>query len=251
MTQEEAWLLKEKYNGAETADFLADCERLAAGEPLAYVIGWVPFLDSKIWLDSHPLIPRPETEFWVEKAIAELSRTVLRPARGPSSGPARVLDLCAGSGAIGIAVAKDIPNADITFAELDESHLTTIAKNCEENGVTNPSIVASDLFENVTDTFDLILSNPPYIDPAIDRTEASVKDHEPHLALYGGRGGLELIERIIADTPAHLNHCGQLWLEHEPEQSTAIKVLASRAGFTVSPHVDQYGTERYSILSLS
>ncbi len=243
MTSDEEWLLNEKYGGVESSEFSKDRDRLAAGEPLAYVIGHVPFLDTTIHLDSHPLIPRPETEYWAEEAIEVIRSSGLTLPR--------ILDLCAGSGAIGIAVANAIPEAHVTFAEIDKTHLATIAKNLDVNGIscTRYQVFESDLFSNVTGIFDFILSNPPYIDPVLDRTEASVKNFEPHQALYGGHEGLALIERIIADAGTHLSSKGELWIEHEPEQSERIHEIALASGFIASSHTDQYGTERYSILS--
>lgn len=245
INQDEAWLLEEKYNGKPSPAYHEDLARLQAGEPLAYIIGHVPFLGCTIWLDSHPLIPRPETEFWVEKAIAAIAK------RGTKE--ASVLDLCAGSGCIGVAVAKTIPTAHVTFAEIDPDHLSTIEKNINANSGTaliSWKGITSDLFNNITEKYDFILSNPPYIDPALDRTEVSVKDFEPHLALYGGAKGTELIERIIAEAPAHLNPHGELWLEHEPEQAEAIATIGTAAGFLVTTHNDQFKVKRYSVLVL-
>lgn len=237
--QEEQWLLNEKYKGEKTPDFLADFKQLKAGIPLAYLIGHVPFLGCQIYLDSKPLIPRPETEYWVEKAIKEVK------------GGNRVLDLCAGSGCIGVAVAKSLPTVQVDFAELDESHHPTIRKNLEANGleISKSKIFGGDLFEKISEKYDFILSNPPYIDPALDRTEDGVKNHEPHLALYGGKSGIEIIRQIISDAPNHLNPDGQLWLEHEPEQAAAVAFLAIQAGFSrASSYPDQYGVLRYSVL---
>ncbi len=275
MSQDEQWLLKEKYNGEISAlvfnesldeiknkyswgeGFFADCARLTAGEPLGYVIGFVPFLNCRIYLDSKPLIPRTETEFWTGEVIKTiLPRTELGTAhggvsRGETSGQLRVLDLCAGSGCIGVAINKAIPSTHITFGEIEESHLTTIEKNCLENGIDNYSIIQSDLFANISGQFDYIVSNPPYIDPTIDRAESSVKNYEPHVALYGGEAGLELIEKIINQSPAHLTQCGQLWMEHEPEHKEVILTLANGAGFDlVTTHSDQYGIPRFSVLTM-
>jgi release factor glutamine methyltransferase len=248
-SQDERWLLKEKYGGEKSRAFFADLERLRAGEPLAYLIGHVPFLGCRIYLDSRPLIPRPETEFWVEKAIEKI-KTVAAP---------RVLDLGAGTGAIGVAVAKHCPDAGVTFAEIDPTHLPTIEKNLAQNlsidgKVLSESkskrfqVIQSDLFEKVEGQYDFILSNPPYIDPALDRAESSVKACEPHLALYGGQGGLDVILAIINDSKRFLAPHGQLWIEHEPEQVETIRQSAEAYGFRATTHPDQYGVSRFSVL---
>ena len=93
--------------------------------PEAYKIGWVPFIHTDIYLDSRPLIPRTETEYWVNEAIQEIKKSgVVAP---------RILDLCAGSGCIGVAVLKEIPEALVDFAEIDPTHHETIRKNITEN----------------------------------------------------------------------------------------------------------------------
>lgn len=240
MNKDEAWLLNEKYNGMESAAFAEDCKRLAAGEPLAYLIGWVPFLDTKIALDSRPLIPRPETEYWVSEILTEIPEA------------AHILDLCAGSGCIGVAVAKARMMARVDFSEIDARHHDTIAKNLAHNGITyeRTRIFGGDLFEQVTDRYDYILSNPPYIDPALDRTEESVRAFEPHHALYGGTEGMELVSRIIADAPRFLNPHGVLVIEHEPEQVESIRREADKAGFATETHTDQFGVLRFTRLVL-
>ncbi len=249
MEQEKTWLLAEKHDGQMTDAYAADCQRLEAGEPLAYVIGWVPFLDCKIWLDSHPLIPRPETEYWVERAITTINRS--------NCAQSRVLDLCAGGGCIGVAVAKAIPHVKVDFAELDPAHHPTIEMNVRENCAAedipvNRYIYGGDLLAEIPvgTKYDFILSNPPYIDPALDRTEPAVQDHEPSMALYGGLAGMEIINRIITAAPNYLVPGGQLWLEHEPEQSQAIAQAGAIVGFLTQTHHDQYRTERYSQLVL-
>lgn len=243
MTQEEAWLLKDKYNGIPDTAFEIDRERLRAGEPLAYVIGWIPFLDTRIFLDSHPLIPRPETEYWVAQACAWMRE----------SENARVLDLCAGSGCIGVAILHRLHDTHVDFAEIDDRHHATIAKNMRENSIdaTRARIVGGDLFARITGRYDYILSNPPYIDPAVDRITESVRAHEPSTALYGGAGGFEIIARIIREAPSFLALKGVLMLEHEPEQSEAIRQAAPLSGFEAAVHKDQFGVERFSILTLS
>lgn len=275
--QEITWLLREKYRGQKTEGFLADCARLEAGAPLAYLIGSIPFLDCTISLASKPLIPRPETEFWTEKAITEITLKLRgltpkfmtqnrsvdtqgspRQGLGEPWAGVYILDLCAGSGAIGVAVAKACPEAYVAFAELDAAHFPTIKQNLAVNLAFSESDVPKrfsfhpgNLFNAVPPNtrFDFILCNPPYIDAAADTVDANVAEHEPHLALFGGARGLELIARIIEATPSHLNPQGQLWLEHEPFQVEAIAALADQHGFAATHHADQYGTVRYSILT--
>lgn len=307
-SQEEQWLLAEKYGGVKSEAFYADCKALALGTPLGYLIGHVPFLDCMIHLDEQPLIPRVETEFWVEQAIAtikegqniqpSLSQKPTDPSQAepqlslssfgwgtqgvkesvrshlasarlsaggfgwgaegvPESGVTdlttiRILDLCAGSGCIGVAVAKHIPAAHVDFAELSQRLLPTIKKNCEANDIDSGryAIYHSNLLHNIPEDtkYDFILSNPPYIDPTLDRATDSVKTYEPHLALYGGVSGMEIIEQLITAAPVHLLPGGQLWIEHEPEQAAAINDLARTHGFTATNHPDQYDVIRYSIL---
>jgi release factor glutamine methyltransferase len=241
--REATQLLRDKYGGQKSADFFTDCARLASGEPLAYVIGWVPFFGCKIWLDSRPLIPRTETEWWTEKAIESIRARKCRPID--------ILDLCAGSGCIGTAVGAAIgEEARVTFVELDAAHISTIEKNCHENGVANRTVLAADLFAGVGGAFAYILANPPYLDRKLNRVEESVVAYEPLRALDGGQAGMEIIERIIAGAPARLSPDGELWLEHEPEQTNAIIRLAKMHGFYPTSHLDQYGVQRFSRLVL-
>jgi release factor glutamine methyltransferase len=245
LNREEKLLLNEKYGGQPNEEFLADCSRLEAGEPLAYIIGYVPFLNCTIWLDSHPLIPRSETEYWTEKASIAIKQHRAHPLQ--------VLDLCAGSGCIGVAIAHALPETIVHFAELDARHLSTIIKNLEINliSVSRTHVFQSDLFANVSGQYDFILSNPPYIDPTLDRVEPSVRAFEPHHALYGGEKGLELIEHIIQSSRAFLRPQGQLWLEHEPEQETQIHELATTHSFNCTTHIDQFSVPRFSILTVA
>ena len=252
MAQEENWLLNEKYNGEKSEAFFADCKRLALGEPLAYLIGHTPFLDSRIFLDSHPLIPRVETEHWVKEAI-EVIKTQQTNSLGIVETQIKVLDLCAGSGCIGVAVAKNVPNAVVDFSELDKAHLPTIEKNLKENsiGQSRYKIFHSSLFNSLRENkYDFILSNPPYINAELDRTDDDVLNNEPHLALFGGKDGMDIIKEIIETSPNHLKNNGQLWIEHEPEQVQEINTLATKSGFEITNHKDQYKRDRYSILVL-
>lgn len=237
--REEDWLLEEKYGGVESEAFLEDVQKLEAGVPLAYLIGHISFLSTTIYLDSRPLIPRPETEYWVEKAIAEINERAV----------VRVLDLCAGSGCIGVAVLKDT-DAHVDFVEIDPVHHETIKKNARENGIEEGrySIFGGSLFGNIKGTYDLILTNPPYIDPKkIERTQTEVLQHEPHKALFGGANGSEYLERILAEAPQYLTPRGVLYIEHEPEHTSLINHSTFAESKTFK---DQFGTPRFSRLAV-
>ncbi|MCC7469647.1 MAG: peptide chain release factor N(5)-glutamine methyltransferase [Bacteroidetes bacterium] len=237
MDKESNWLLADKYRGVETPEFKKDLERLKNGEPLAFIIGWAPFLHTKIWLGSKPLIPRSETEFWVDIAISEIKKLNKREIK--------VLDLCAGSGCIGVAVLKHIPNSEVHFAEIVDDHHQTIRKNIRENGVgvAQTKQIGGDLFEHVTEKYDFILTNPPYVDPTLaERIQPSVAAHEPELALFGGEHGMEIVERIIREAPQYLNPGGVLYIEHEPEQAEKIQALAPQAEI----FEDQFRVKRFT-----
>lgn len=234
-TREEQQLLQEKYNGTPTTEFEKDKERLNNGEPLAYIIGNAPFLNATIYLDSKPLIPRVESEFWLEQALKETDDS-----------PKKVLDIFAGSGALGVAWAKARPQDSITFAELDENHLATIKKNVKENNLTNTiEILQSDVFENVEDSFDIILANPPYVPQDRDLPKGVI-NFEPLIALFAGDDGLIFIRELIKNLKEYLNPEGTLYLEHDSIQSDEIVELFPTS-FSVSSRTDQYGVARYTV----
>ena len=250
MNKEADWLLRDKYNGILKpqfeADFNNDLARLQNGEPLAYVIGWVPFLGAKIYLDSLPLIPRAETEYWVANAIDEIKEYV----KEHGNKNIKVLDLCAGSGCIGVAVLKNIDGAQVDFVEIDTAHHKTIQKNILENinensiDVNRVKIFGGNLFENIIDTYDFILTNPPYINPQyINDVQDSVLTNEPHLALFGGHDGMQIVHEILQKAPQFLNKNGVLYIEHEPHQATEIQTILPG----IVPLPDQFGVIRYSV----
>ncbi len=268
MDKDIQWLLQEKYSGLRNPNFDEDCKRLAQGEPLAYVIGWQPFLGLKIYLDSHPLIPRPETEWWTEQM---LQNAAARQPKDVSDGdgrraskfsaenyacpergePLRLLDLCAGSGAIGCAALKALPTAEVYFGEIDPAHEATIQKNIAENGLdaTRARLSIGDLFEPFPDLqFDIIASNPPYI-PTGRTLDRSVADFEPARALFGGAAGLDHIRRIAGDLRAHLAPGGKAWIECDSDHADAALRLFVDHGFTAEILTDQYQAPRVIVVS--
>ena len=234
-------LIQDKYAG-NTADprLPGDVERLRSGEPLAYVIGWQPFLGLSLSLRTHPLIPRPETEWWAERLIAHLEERF-------RDRPFTLLDLCAGSGAIGLAVAKHLPNAHVTLAELAPEHVSLMRENARTHSIPDEriSIVASDLFAALPGSrFDLIACNPPYI-PCKRALPESVTRFEPQHALYAGSEGLDLIRRIMNETPGHLQTDGELWLEADIANAEQAAELARAGGARQADVInDQYDRPR-------
>lgn len=274
MTHDEQQLLRDKYDGIESKEFAIDCERLAANEPLAYIIGWQPFLGLKIYLDSHPLIPRPETEWWTEQLLLTLrqaeglasSESHSAPAREEaifqqknmplaasksSEKPFQFLDLCAGSGAIGCAALAALPNAQVFFGEIDPTHEATIIKNVSENKLDEQRarVLMGDLFEQFVDTkFDLIAINPPYI-PAGRELDQSVVDHEPHNALFSGNDGLDLIRRIASELQTYLAPNGQAWIECDTSNIDEALTLFTAQGLHASIKNDQYNVPRVIVVT--
>jgi len=254
MTRDEKWLLEEKYGGKVTPQFEADKERLALGEPLGYIIGWQPFLGLKIYLDSKPLIPRPETESWTEALIADLE---VRLPIGSRTSKLKFLDLCAGSGAIGCAALARLPNAKVYFGEIDPAHEATIRKNIRENLLaqaggldeSRTEIRIGDLFGPFNGlTFDLIAANPPYV-PEGRMLPESVSKYEPAPALRAGADGLGVIRRIAAELPNYLAPNGQAWVECDSEHAQAARALFSAQGLNADIRTDQYDRSRVVVVS--
>jgi release factor glutamine methyltransferase len=247
---DEARLIEEKYGGAvraeDAAAFAIDTERLASGEPLAYVIGWQPFMGLKIWLDSKPLIPRSETEWIAEKLIAQLREGA------PAASSLRALDLCAGSGAIGCALLARVPGVRASFGELLPAHEATIRKNVAANGLdaARADIRIGDLFapfahdtHGALEQFDIIVANPPYI-PDGRALDDSVSRYEPAEALRGGPDGLAIIRRIATEAPKHLAPGGELWMELDAPSAEDARGIVERALGHAALYPDPYGRPR-------
>lgn len=235
-TKEELWLLHEKYGGVVTDEFVSDCMRLKKGTPLAYLIGHVPFFGSTIFLDSHPLIPRPETEWWTEKFVESLPRDT----------NLHVLDMCCGSGAIGISILRHRPCTTVTFADIRRDHLDTVQKNLEANAITSSRAVCivSDMFESIQGTFDHIVANPPYI-PGKRTLPESVLQHEPHDALFGGEDGFHYLHTLVSHAQEYIQKGGSLYAEIDSTQSTqALEEAKQNGAKETSILSDQYGVPR-------
>ncbi len=241
------WLLKDKYGwdaqkiaGAQTfpSEIQKDIQRLEAGEPLQYVIGWVNFLGCRIDLSYKPLIPRPETEFWTEKFIASHKKM----------NALEILDLCCGSGCIGIAVLRHLPNMQLDFADISARAIEQTTKNIDLNTIAKSQyrIFRSNLFEKISGRYDAILCNPPYVDP--DGEVSAELLYEPTESLFAQNHGLGLIEKIISEMENHLKPDGEMWLEFGKGQEKAVEEFCRKLGRNAHIEQDQYGINRFAIM---
>lgn len=246
-SQEIHWLLEEKYHGVMGDMAQADIARIKQGEPIAYVIGFVDFLGCKIDLSQHPLIPRPETEFWVEQAIQDMGKHNV-------STKIKCLDIFAGSGCIGVAVLKHIPSATVDFVDCDSEVIEQIAINCKLNGISDSrrQIIKSDMFEGVDGSYNYIFANPPYIaENKKDNVQEFVLTHEPHKALFGGPDGLVYIETFLDQAKGYLSDNGKIYMEFDVHQKDKIeKILIDKDFRDFNFYHDQFGRWRYVVLSL-
>lgn len=209
-------------------------ERLT-GRPLQYILGTAYFMDLELKVDERVLIPRQDTELLAETAADFL---------GPKEG-ADVLDLCTGSGALAVYLKHEFPDANVTASDISKDALEIARKNGLKNGCyitigtvgkmekvkSSIKFVQSDLFEELQDHYDLIVTNPPYIATSdIEELQTEVKDHEPRLALDGGADGLDIVKKIIDQAPAHLKNGGLLLMEIGEDQGDEVLALAEQNG---------------------
>lgn len=202
--------------------FRALLERRRLGEPVAQILGRREFwsLDLSVTVDT--LIPRPETELLVELALQRI----------PEAAVLDVLDLGTGTGAIALALARERPQARITAIERDARTLEVARRNAARLGLERVRMLRGDWFSPVADeSFDLVLSNPPYIADEDPHLQQGDLRFEPRAALASGPDGLEAIRRIAASAPAHLRAGAWLLFEHGFEQGEACRQLLLDAGF--------------------
>lgn len=175
--------------------------RRRTGEPLQYILGFWEFMGLRFKTDARALIPRQDTETLCEEAIALIKR------RGYKT----CLDLCAGSGCIGISIAN-ICGTKVTLADISEAALSLCRENAEANGVSIRTI-KTDMLDEITDKYDIIVCNPPYLTANDMASLQRELTFEPANALYGGEDGLDFYRRIARDYAPRLNEGGALALE--------------------------------------
>ena len=201
-------------------------ERHLAGEPVAYLIGEWEFYGLPLDISRDVLIPRPDTEVLAREAIEYLQ----------TRGECRVLDLCAGSGCIGLAVASQTPGARVVLGEYSDAALKICRQNIRRNGLSGRvvpiQVNALEKPERTLGEFQCIISNPPYIPGAdIDGLDTSVRAYEPHLALDGGEDGLDFYRAIAEKWKDALVPGGRLYFEVGIGQADEVLRIMRRQGF--------------------
>lgn len=179
--------------------------------PVQYIIGYVDFYGLKINVNEFTLIPRYETEYLIELTLKEIKKLNLDNPK--------ILDLCTGSGAIGLTLKSLLPSSEVTLSDISKDALMVANKNKNELNL-DVNIIESDLFKNIQGKFDIIISNPPYV----MTNEILPKDvlYEPHLALYSGPKGIDHIEEIFKNIKSHLNNKYLIALEINEKSETDI-----------------------------
>ncbi len=207
--------------------------RRLTGEPLAHILGYWYFWDFKLAVAPCTLIPRPDTELLVEQSLAL-----------PLPANARVLDLGTGTGAIALALAKEKPNWTLTGVDVQPDAVALAQQNVQLMALANCQIKQSSWFNALAgEQFDLIVSNPPYIDAQDPHLALGDVRFEPDSALVAPEQGLADIRHICTQAPQFLTPSGWLWLEHGYQQSEAVQQILVDAGFTEVQSVKDYGDQ--------
>ena len=224
--------------------------RVRTGEPLQYVLGHWSFRSLDLMVDRRVLIPRPETELIVDFVLERLRGLAHRPC---------VVDMGTGTGAIGLAVAMELPRdaCDIVLTDVSESALEVARANVAGLGVkaARVSLMSGDWYSalpaELAGTIDVIVSNPPYIAEGDVAVESAVREYEPHSALFAGVTGLDDIWTIVNGAPLWLRPGGSLILEIGYTQAGEVVAHAESAGFeSVTVHKDLAGRDRFVVARL-
>lgn len=228
-----AWLL------AHATDILPDATiqsfesllmRRLAGEPVAHILGYREFFGLHLEVTADTLIPRPDTETLVEAALQKCTGTM------------HVLDLGTGSGAVALAIAKHTPASHVTAVDASEAALQVAMRNARALSLGHVRFLLSDWFAAVTgERYDLIVSNPPYIEATDPHLQQGDLRFEPLTALASGADGLQDIRKIVAEAPQYLRPGGWLMLEHGYNQALAVQQLLNASGFQSVQTVSDLG----------
>lgn len=245
-SQEELLAQRELYASEETCIKVSQAlRRLLGGEPLAYVLGEWDFYGLTLYVTPDVLIPRDDTCAVTELAV----KKGLFLQQDP-----RILDLCCGSGCIGLAIASRVKDARVTLADLSQSALSVAKKNiqrCKFGGRVNcvraDARLAPPAFLG---KFDMIVSNPPYVTgKEMEALPPSVKDYEPHMALFGGEDGLDFYRSIAENYREALKPGGYLCFEFGMGQGDDVCAILRDTGFTVLERTRDYNDRERAVIA--
>ncbi|USN89171.1 MAG: hypothetical protein H6780_02000 [Candidatus Nomurabacteria bacterium] len=219
-------LLTEKYHGLETEAFLHDKARLEAGEPYEYVLGHTEFIGAVIDLSLKPMIPRPESAFWIKRAIEELSH------REESL---RLADVYAGSGNAGIALLHNLSNCTVDICDIDPALKRQQALSLERNNISSErvNLITASNLDGLTGKYNAIFAIPPYVPyEALPELDKEMIDYEPHLAFFAHENGHEFHRILIEQAWDFLLPGGTLYMESDIDTEEVIQKLVKNTRWT-------------------
>ena len=237
-----AWLIAHENDDVAAdvqREFDALIQRRIDGEPIAYILGSREFYGLNLTVTPATLIPRPDTEILVDIALEKI----------PANQPVQILDLGTGTGAIALAIAQQRPQAQITGVDASRPALEVAMNNSQQLQIANIHFILSDWFNKLNDArFDVIVSNPPYIEEADTHLQQGDLRFEPISALASGADGLDDIRRIIDGCLVHLNPQGWLMFEHGYNQAETVRELMAQTGLVnIETFKDLGGNDRVTI----
>lgn len=234
-----AQLRLKKYKGRETPEFLEDVTKMTNGEAFEYLMGEVLFCDTKIDLTLRPMIPRPETEFWVKQALEEIKGGVTRYSL-------RVLDLFSGSGNVGLAVLKNLQESTVDMIEFDPKLEEQINISIIKNQIkkTRTRVLVGDTFEGAVGLYDVIFAVPPYVPASMKEEVMKELLAEDPLSFFDKEDGFYFHKQVLSNAKTFLKEGSVLYLEFDITQREKIEELAKEYGW-MNYHFfkDPYGHE--------
>ncbi|WP_426357006.1 peptide chain release factor N(5)-glutamine methyltransferase [Pseudocolwellia sp. HL-MZ19] len=228
---------------SQLAAYSALLQERILGKPIAYITGVKEFWSLAFYCDASTLIPRPDTEVLIEQILAEAEQNLENKSSNNVSNTISCIDLGTGTGAIALALASEKPSWDIEAIDYSENAVALAQKNAKHLAINNVNIYQSDWFLNVgTDKrFDVIISNPPYIDENdIHLSQGDVR-FEPLSALVAQDEGLADITKIVNQAVPYLKQGGYLFFEHGYNQGEAVRNIMLASGFSKVQTIQDYG----------
>ena len=232
--------LNEIITKKQISNFFELIRKRAIGMPVAYLLNQKEFRSLNFFVDQSVLVPRPETETLVDVALKE----------SKIGAKINILELGTGSGNIAASIAKERPEALIVAIDLSQDAIRVARKNLNNLTITNVQLCVGDWFSplGIENFFDMVISNPPYVSNAIDKSLSDSIRFEPKTSLYSGKSGFSDLEQIISEAPKFLSRKGKILLEHGATQAGQVRSYLKKNGFDrISTIRDLNKSERVTI----